>query len=91
MPYKTIIECEIAFQQLDQPDWVFVDCRANMANRDYGERVYREAHLPGAVYASLTDDLSGPVVPGSTGRHPLPSRRPSLPSSAASGSATPPR
>ena len=74
MPYKTVIACEKALQQLDQPEWVFVDCRANMANRDYGGRVFREAHLPRAVYASLDDDLSGPVVPGSTGRHPLPSR-----------------
>jgi thiosulfate/3-mercaptopyruvate sulfurtransferase len=74
MPYKTIISCEKAFEQIDQPDWVFVDCRANMAHRDFGFRVFREAHLPGAVYASLDDDLSGPVIPGSTGRHPLPSR-----------------
>jgi thiosulfate/3-mercaptopyruvate sulfurtransferase len=74
MTYKTVITCEKSLQQLDQPGWVFVDCRANMANPDYGNRVFREAHLPGAVYASLDDDLSGPVVPGSTGRHPLPSK-----------------
>lgn len=74
MPYKTVIACESAYQQLDRPGWVFVDCRANMADRDYGDRVFREAHLPGAVYASLDDDLSGPVVPGCTGRHPLPGK-----------------
>jgi thiosulfate/3-mercaptopyruvate sulfurtransferase len=74
MPYQTVISCEKAFQQLDQPGWVFVDCRANMADRDYGYRVFREAHLPGAVYAGLDDDLSAPAVPGRTGRHPLPNR-----------------
>ena len=74
MPYKTIITCEKALQEIDQPGWVFVDCRANIARPDYGHRVFREAHLPDAVYASLDDDLSAPIVPGSTGRHPLPSK-----------------
>jgi thiosulfate/3-mercaptopyruvate sulfurtransferase len=74
MSYKTIIACEKALQQLDQPDWVFVDCRATIADPDYGNRVFLEAHLPRAVYASLDDDLSGLIVPGCTGRHPLPSK-----------------
>jgi thiosulfate/3-mercaptopyruvate sulfurtransferase len=74
MSYKTIIACEKALQQLDHPDWIFVDCRATIADPDYGTRVFREAHLPRAVYASLDDDLSGPIVPGCTGRHPLPSK-----------------
>jgi thiosulfate/3-mercaptopyruvate sulfurtransferase len=72
--YTTIIACQEAIQHLDQPDWVFVDCRANMADHDFGFRVFREASLPGAVYAALDDDLSGTVIPGSTGRHPLPGR-----------------
>ena len=74
VPYKTIIACPEANQHLGQPDWVFVDCRANIADREFGYRVFCAAHLPHAVYAGLDDDLSGPVIPGSTGRHPLPSR-----------------
>src|SRR5690606_22526222 len=31
-----------------------------------------EAHIPGAVYAHLDEDLSGPIEPGKTSRHPLP-------------------
>ncbi len=36
------------------------------------EQEYRRSHIPGALYAHLDRDLSGPVIPGKTGRHPLP-------------------
>ncbi|GIV61135.1 MAG: putative 3-mercaptopyruvate sulfurtransferase [Rhodothermaceae bacterium] len=49
-----------------------VDCRFSLQDPERGRRAYREAHIPGAVYAHLDDDLSGPVVPGRTGRHPWP-------------------
>lgn len=39
-----------------------------------GRAAYLEAHIPGAVYVSLDDDLSDHTVPG-RGRHPLPSGR----------------
>jgi thiosulfate/3-mercaptopyruvate sulfurtransferase len=74
MPYDTIITYHEVARHLEDPAWVYVDCRANMADREFGHRVYCQAHLPRAVYAGLDDDLSGPAVPGSTGRHPLPSR-----------------
>ena len=37
-----------------------------------GRREYDSDRIPGAVYAHIDEDLSGPVVPGVTGRHPLP-------------------
>ena len=74
MSYDTIITCYEALRHRADPAWIYVDCRANMADREYGHREYCQAHLPRAVYAGLDDDLSGPVIPGSTGRHPLPSR-----------------
>jgi thiosulfate/3-mercaptopyruvate sulfurtransferase len=51
---------------------VVVDCRFSLKEPDQGFARYREGHIPGAVYAHLDRDLSGPVVPGRTGRHPLP-------------------
>ena len=74
MSYTTVIACEAATRHIGAPRWVFVDCRSSMADREQGRRDYRQAHVPGAVYAGLDDDLSGPVIPGITGRHPLPDK-----------------
>jgi len=52
-------------------DWAIVDCRFDLQNVQWGRDQYRIAHIPGAVYAHLNDDLSG-AVDGSNGRHPLP-------------------
>lgn len=58
-----------------RPWLVIVDCRFSLADSLAGERAYTEGHIPGAVYAHLEGDLSGPLVPGKTGRHPLPDPR----------------
>ncbi|WP_295442695.1 sulfurtransferase [uncultured Thiodictyon sp.] len=52
-------------------DIVVFDCRFNLSDPGWGERVYREGHLPGARFADLNRDLSSPIGPTS-GRHPLP-------------------
>jgi thiosulfate/3-mercaptopyruvate sulfurtransferase len=49
-----------------------VDCRFNLADVVAGAKAYAEGHLPGAVFADLERDLSGLIVRGKTGRHPLP-------------------
>ena len=51
--------------------WRIFDCRHDLARPELGESQYREAHLPGAAFASLDRDLSAPRD-GSNGRHPLP-------------------
>ena len=50
---------------------IVVDCRFDLSDTSAGYRGYLEAHIPGAIYAHLDDDLSSPVTPGS-GRHTLP-------------------
>jgi thiosulfate/3-mercaptopyruvate sulfurtransferase len=55
------------------PGLVLLDCRFLLAQPAAGEEAYRAGHLPGAVYAHLERDLSGPKRPGGEGgRHPLP-------------------
>lgn len=50
---------------------LIVDCRFALADPGQGEREFLEAHIPGAVYASLDRDLSDLSKQG-LGRHPLP-------------------
>jgi len=72
MKYQTLISIDDLAAQLGDPDWVVVDCRFWLDDTEKGRRDYRQAHIPGAVYAHLDEDLSAPVRPGETGRHPLP-------------------
>lgn len=73
MAYTTVISQHDAVSHLRDPDWLFVDCRFVLGQPDKGYQDYLDDHIAGAVYAHLDRDLSGPVVPGRTGRHPLPS------------------
>lgn len=68
--YQTLIS--VADAKDLSSDVVFVDCRHQLGNPSFGEEQYRQGHLPQARFAHLDRDLSSPVVPGKTGRHPLP-------------------
>ena len=72
MRFTTLISSAEVAAHLDDPNWVLVDCRFALTDPAKGHRDYLAGHIPGAVYAHLDDDLSGPIVPGVTGRHPLP-------------------
>ena len=69
MPYRTIITTEALGTHLD--DFALVDCRFKLDDVGWGEEQWRHGHIPGAVYAHLDRDLSGPKS-GTNGRHPLP-------------------
>ena len=58
--------------RLSTPDLRILDCRFALDNPTHGRSRYAEGHIPGARFADLEQDLSGPVVKGATGRHPLP-------------------
>ena len=68
--HTTIVSTDLLASHLD--DWAIVDCRFDLQNEHWGRDQHRLAHIPGAVYASLNADLSGPPGPGNGGRHPLP-------------------
>ncbi len=71
MTFKTLVSTADLAAHLADPGWAIVDCRFDLANTGWGEERYREAHVPGAVYAHLDRHLSGPKT-GRNGRHPLP-------------------
>lgn len=68
----TLISTDDLALHLESPDWVVVDCRFDLADQPAGERLYRDAHIPGAVYAHLGRDLAGAKTADQNGRHPLP-------------------
>ncbi|MCB0167860.1 MAG: sulfurtransferase [Anaerolineae bacterium] len=72
MTYSTLISVEELAEKLFEPGWVVVDCRFVLTDVEQGRRDYQASHIAGAVYAHLDEDLSGPIIPGQTGRHPLP-------------------
>ncbi len=53
------------------PEWRVFDCRHDLAHPQAGEQQYREAHIPGALFAHLDRDLSSRRE-GRGARHPLP-------------------
>ena len=74
--YTTLIEpAELAAPLSRQTgvdsDWAVLDCRFDLARPDWGASAYAAGHIPGALYAHLDRDLSGPLT-RSSGRHPLP-------------------
>ena len=70
MPHP-LVSCEQLAAHLNDPDWRIVDCRHQLSDVGYGQRVYAEGHLPGAFFMHLDRDLSG-AMSGCNGRHPLP-------------------
>ena len=70
--FTTLIDAKTVNQHLDQ-SWVIVDVRFALKDTEKGRMDYQAGHIPGAFYAHLDEELSGPIIPGKTGRHPLPS------------------
>lgn len=59
-------------RRLGEPNLVVLDCRFSLADVEAGRILYESGHIPGARYVNLNNDMSGPIIPGRTGRHPLP-------------------
>jgi thiosulfate/3-mercaptopyruvate sulfurtransferase len=71
MPFTTLVAAKTLREHLDDPHWVIVDCRHALADFALGRKLYEEAHVPGAFFAEIENDLSGEKT-GRNGRHPLP-------------------
>ncbi|GFZ98168.1 sulfurtransferase [Dyella caseinilytica] len=70
---KTTLISVTELAALPPSEVLIVDCRYDQFDAGKGERDYRAAHIPGAVFASLDRDLSDlSRIPMGLGRHPLP-------------------
>lgn len=66
-----LMGAEALLSRLEQPSWIAIDCRFDLADPGAGRAAFETGHIPGAVYLDLEGELSGSVGSG-TGRHPLP-------------------
>lgn len=73
LPTTFLMTSAALADRLTDPDYVLLDCRFVLSDPEAGGKEYAAGHLPGAYYAHLERDLSGPPAPG-LGRHPLPSK-----------------
>ena len=75
--YTTLISAADLAQNINNPNWVVLDCRHDLMNLAAGREGYVIGHLPHAQFADLEGELSGPKrgEDGAfRGRHPLPER-----------------
>ncbi len=72
MPLAQLISPQQLAEREQRAGLVILDCRFALEDPDYGRCSYAEGHIEGAQYADLERHLSGPVIKGVTGRHPLP-------------------
>jgi thiosulfate/3-mercaptopyruvate sulfurtransferase len=71
MPHTTLVSTQDLFDNLSDPNWVVFDCRHDLMDVQAGRRAWDSEHIPGARFAHLDENLSGPKT-GRSGRHPLP-------------------
>jgi thiosulfate/3-mercaptopyruvate sulfurtransferase len=72
MTFTTLISAAMLRDLVGKPGIAIIDCRFDLMHPDAGRRAYLAGHIPGARYADLNRDLSGPIS-ATSGRHPLPS------------------
>ncbi|SNS42788.1 thiosulfate/3-mercaptopyruvate sulfurtransferase [Noviherbaspirillum humi] len=77
MSFTTLITAQNLSSRLEEPNWIVLDCRHDLANPDAGQAAWQAGHIPGAAFAHLDRDLAdharGPNGEF-RGRHPLPSQ-----------------
>jgi len=69
--FTTLVTTDELARHLDDPRWVVFDCRHDLARPGLGRAEYLQAHIPGARFMHMDEDLAGPTT-GKNGRHPLP-------------------
>lgn len=71
MKADLLVTTEALSRHLDDPGWVVIDTRHDLADPEKGPRAYAGSHIPGAYFLHVDRDLAGPKT-GANGRHPLP-------------------
>ncbi len=68
---KNLMKLEDFLNIKDDKEFVLLDCRFNLSDKEYGKKAFNEGHIKGAIYVDLETELTGEVKEHG-GRHPLP-------------------
>ncbi|MCM2329382.1 MAG: sulfurtransferase [Lysobacter sp.] len=71
MKAELLVSTETLAAHLDDPEWIVFDTRHDLAWPEKGREAWKAAHVPGAFFMHMDEDLSGSKT-GKNGRHPLP-------------------
>ncbi len=71
MVFRNLVSPSVLAANCENPDWIVLDCRFDLQDTSAGREAWHSGHIPGARFADLNEDLSGPADPRK-GRHPLP-------------------
>ncbi len=71
--HHTIVSTTLLARHLDDPRWLVIDLRHDLAAPEAGRSAFAAGHIPGAQFLHVDEDLSAPKT-GHNGRHPLPGR-----------------
>ena len=77
MRYKTLIsatELESIINDSDMSDVVVLDARFDIDSEPQAALNFLEGHIPGARQADVSMHMAGEIIPGVTGRRPLPEK-----------------
>jgi thiosulfate/3-mercaptopyruvate sulfurtransferase len=68
---RTLLSAQTLAAHQADARWLAIDCRFDLTRPEAGRADYLQAHIPGARYLHLDEDLAG-ARNGRNGRHPLP-------------------
>ena len=71
MKADMLVSTETLAAHLGDPDWIVFDLRHDLVKPESGREAWKAAHVPGAYFMHVDQDLSG-AKSGTNGRHPLP-------------------
>ncbi len=71
IPEGPLVSIEWLTNHLNDPDYIIIDCRYDLFDKELGAREYGESHIPGAFFLHMEKALTGKVE-SHGGRHPIP-------------------
>lgn len=69
--FQTLIGVNELYAHVYDPEWLIIDNRFDLLNASWGQTVYSQSHIPGALFSDLEKNVCGTPT-ATSGRHPFP-------------------